>query len=65
MPVQKNIHSYTFMLQIAVLSNHLNGRDIHVRQIKIYGPRPKVGYHTSTHLLTFLFFFQECMFDNF
>ncbi|OIV93748.1 hypothetical protein TanjilG_07651 [Lupinus angustifolius] len=31
----------TFMLQIAVLSNHLNGRDTHVRQIKIYGPRPR------------------------
>ncbi|XP_066362237.1 anaphase-promoting complex subunit 10-like [Miscanthus floridulus] len=31
---------HTFMLQIAVLSNHLNGRDTHVRQIKIYGPRP-------------------------
>lgn len=30
----------TFMLQIAVISNHLNGRDTHVRQIKIYGPRP-------------------------
>ncbi|KAH9778102.1 Anaphase-promoting complex subunit 10 [Citrus sinensis] len=30
----------TFMLQIVVLSNHLNGRDTHVRQIKIYGPRP-------------------------
>lgn len=30
------------MLQIAVLSNHLNGRDTHVRQIKIYGPRPYV-----------------------
>ncbi|KAF5177103.1 Anaphase-promoting complex subunit [Thalictrum thalictroides] len=29
----------TFMLQIAILSNHLNGRDTHVRQIKIYGPR--------------------------
>lgn len=30
----------TFMLQIAILSNHLNGRDTHVRQIKVYGPRP-------------------------
>lgn len=30
------------MLQIAVLSNHLNGRDTHVRQIKVYGPRPYV-----------------------
>jgi hypothetical protein len=40
MPVQKNIHSYTLMLQIAVLSNHLNGRDTHIWQIKIYGPCP-------------------------
>lgn len=32
----------TFMLQIGVLSNHLNGRDTHVRQIKVYGPRPYV-----------------------
>ncbi|RWR93925.1 anaphase-promoting complex subunit 10 [Cinnamomum micranthum f. kanehirae] len=31
---------HTFMLQLAVISNHLNGRDTHVRQIKIYGPRP-------------------------
>ncbi|XP_010467641.1 PREDICTED: anaphase-promoting complex subunit 10 [Camelina sativa] len=30
----------TFMLQIAILSNHLNGRDTHIRQIKVYGPRP-------------------------
>ncbi|MED6111567.1 Anaphase-promoting complex subunit 10 [Stylosanthes scabra] len=36
----------TFMLQIAVLSNHLNGRDTHVRQIKVYGPRPCVSLYT-------------------
>ena len=35
----------TFMLQIAVLSNHLNGRDTHVRQIKVYGPRPCVSFY--------------------
>ncbi|KAJ6304999.1 hypothetical protein OIU78_020529 [Salix suchowensis] len=35
----------TFMLQIAVLSNHLNGRDTHVRQIKVYGPRPNPFPH--------------------
>ncbi|KAI4381718.1 hypothetical protein MLD38_007767 [Melastoma candidum] len=29
-----------FMLQLVVLSNHLNGRDTHIRQIKVYGPRP-------------------------
>ncbi|XP_021856440.1 anaphase-promoting complex subunit 10 isoform X2 [Spinacia oleracea] len=39
----------TFMLQIAVLSNHLNGRDTHMRQIKVYGPRP----HFSSPLLSF------------
>ncbi|KAJ6929935.1 hypothetical protein NC652_013718 [Populus alba x Populus x berolinensis] len=44
----------TFMLQIAVLSNHLNGRDTHVRQIKVYGPRPCV-FHLSVHnLLSFV-----------
>ncbi|XP_070540061.1 anaphase-promoting complex subunit 10-like [Ptychodera flava] len=28
----------TFMIQIAVLSNHQNGRDTHMRQIKVYSP---------------------------
>ncbi|XP_066288119.1 anaphase-promoting complex subunit 10-like isoform X1 [Branchiostoma lanceolatum] len=28
----------TFMIQIAVLSNHQNGRDTHMRQIKIHAP---------------------------
>lgn len=42
----------TFMLQIAVLSNHLNGRDTHVRQIKIYGPRLCVVF--SNPLFLFL-----------
>lgn len=28
-----------FFVQLAVLSNHQNGRDTHIRQIKIYGPR--------------------------
>ncbi|KAH8503589.1 hypothetical protein H0E87_014752 [Populus deltoides] len=37
----------TFMLQIAVLSNHLNGRDTHVRQIKVYGPRLDQKYPVS------------------
>ena len=29
----------TYFLQVAVLSNHQNGRDTHIRQVKIYGPR--------------------------
>ncbi|KAH6757014.1 anaphase promoting complex 10 [Perilla frutescens var. hirtella] len=41
----------TFMLQIAVLSNHLNGRDTHLRQIKVYGPRPP-----QTHIMLQLTF---------
>ena len=28
----------TFMIQIAILSNHQNGRDTHVRRIKIRSP---------------------------
>lgn len=28
----------TFMIQIAVISNHQNGRDTHMRQIKVYSP---------------------------
>ncbi|KAK9011149.1 hypothetical protein V6N11_044005 [Hibiscus sabdariffa] len=48
----------TFMLQIAVLSNHLNGRDTHVRQIKVYGPRPNPIPHqpfqfTSREFITY------------
>jgi anaphase-promoting complex subunit 10 len=27
-----------YFIQIAVLSNHQNGRDTHIRQIRIYGP---------------------------
>lgn len=39
------------MLQIAVLSNHLNGRDTHVRQIKVYGPRPYVSLYFLINFL--------------
>ena len=27
-----------YVLQIAVLSNHQNGRDTHIRQVKLFGP---------------------------
>ena len=33
----------TYMLQIAVLSNHQNGRDTHMRQIKIHAPLTDTG----------------------
>ncbi|XP_065681010.1 anaphase-promoting complex subunit 10 isoform X1 [Hydra vulgaris] len=29
----------TFMIQIAVLGNHQNGRDTHLRQIKVFAPK--------------------------
>ncbi|KAM3223987.1 hypothetical protein ACQJBY_057403 [Aegilops geniculata] len=47
---------HTFMLQIAVLANHLNGRDTHVRQIKIYGPRPNPVPHQPFHFIS-----RECI----
>ncbi len=37
----KDLHEQpirTFMLQIAVLSNYQNGRDTHMRQIKVHSP---------------------------
>ncbi|KAI5671229.1 hypothetical protein M9H77_11593 [Catharanthus roseus] len=48
----------TFMLQIAILQNHLNGRDTHVRQIKVYGPPPNPIPHqpfqfTSREFITY------------
>jgi len=43
----------TFMIQLAVLSNHQNGRDTHLRQIRIHSPVDNLpvtafpGYFTS------------------
>ncbi|KAL9689542.1 hypothetical protein QQ045_009928 [Rhodiola kirilowii] len=50
----------TFMLQISIASNHLNGRDTHVRQVKVYGPRPNPVPHqpfqfTSREFITYSF----------
>jgi anaphase-promoting complex subunit 10 len=33
----------TNLVQVAIISNHQNGRDTHIRQIKIYGPRESVA----------------------
>lgn len=41
-----------FMIQIAVTSNHQNGRDTHMRQIKIYSPIENQGF-TIDNFLTF------------
>lgn len=36
-----------YFVQLAVLSNHQNGRDTHIRQITIYGPKQSEGRVTS------------------
>lgn len=33
-----------YFVQVAVLANHQNGRDTHIRQIKVYGPRQTTVY---------------------
>lgn len=48
----KDIHDKpirTYMIQIAVMSNHQNGRDTHMRQIKVYSP---VQQHQSSMFTT-------------
>jgi len=41
------------VVQIAVLSSHQNGRDTHVRQVKIYGPRQSATKGFGTELSRF------------
>ncbi|XP_074651961.1 anaphase-promoting complex subunit 10-like [Tubulanus polymorphus] len=42
----------TFMLQIAVLSNHQNGRDTHMRQIKVHSPVQDMSLAKMPNLVT-------------
>mmetsp|Transcript_10819 Transcript_10819/g.25926 ORF Transcript_10819/g.25926 Transcript_10819/m.25926 type:complete len:193 (+) Transcript_10819:23-601(+) len=37
----------TWLVQLAILSNHQNGRDTHVRQVKIFGPRVGGAMNTA------------------
>ncbi|EAA00431.4 anaphase-promoting complex subunit 10 [Anopheles arabiensis] len=39
----------TFMIQIAVISNHQNGRDTHMRQIRIHSPTEGSQYPLEHH----------------
>lgn len=39
----------TFMIQIAVISNHQNGRDTHMRQIKIHSPTDRRNLPFDEH----------------
>jgi anaphase-promoting complex subunit 10 len=49
----------THFVQVAVLANHQNGRDTHIRQIKIYTPRRLMGQHMS------MFEFNTVTFEQF
>ncbi|XP_072027121.1 anaphase-promoting complex subunit 10-like [Amphiura filiformis] len=42
----------TFMIQIAALSNHQNGRDTHMRQIKVYAPMQENVFHRTPNFST-------------
>ncbi|XP_022098230.1 anaphase-promoting complex subunit 10-like [Acanthaster planci] len=42
----------TFMIQIAALSNHQNGRDTHMRQIKVYAPTQDNVFHHMPNFST-------------
>jgi len=33
------------VVQVAILANHQNGRDTHIRQIKVFTPRRHMGQH--------------------
>lgn len=35
---ENKVQHRAFLIQIAILSNHQNGRDTHIRQIKIHSP---------------------------
>lgn len=53
-PAPCSAYVKAYILQLAVISNHQNGRDTHMRQIKVYGPRqdplkalfPPLGFST-------------------
>ena len=48
----------TNMIQLAILSNHQNGRDTHLRQVKIYGPSTA---STSMYVIIVVVFFVVVM----
>lgn len=41
------------LIQLAILSSHQNGRDTHLRQIKIFGPRQAATHGLGTELRDF------------
>ncbi|XP_058462601.1 anaphase-promoting complex subunit 10 [Malaya genurostris] len=45
----RDIPMRTFMIQIAVISNHQNGRDTHMRQIRVHSPTEGATYPLEQH----------------
>jgi len=41
------------LIQIAILTSHQNGRDTHLRQVQIFGPRQAATYGLGTELTEF------------
>ena len=46
-PYNKDMPLRVHLIQLRVLAMHQNGRDTHLRQIKIFGPRSSNDYSTS------------------
>lgn len=40
---------YTWMIQIAILANHQNGKDTHVRSCLVWGPRENTQQPVKQH----------------
>ena len=38
-----------YFVQLAVISNHQNGRDTHIRQVKVFGPRQETMQRLMAH----------------
>ena len=43
-----------YFVQLAVISNHQNGRDTHIRQVKVYGPRQDTVQRLMAHDVGFV-----------
>lgn len=43
----------THLLQLRIVSMHQNGRDTHIRQIKVFGPRRDRVVHSTVDMLQF------------
>ena len=42
-----------YFVQLAVISNHQNGRDTHIRQVKVFGPRQEIVQRLMAHDIGF------------